>query len=328
MNISKLMTTCALVALTAACTNDDSQNIPSNYPEDNVIRVTAGVSEALTRAESVTPLDNENFSLTVLNTGNAKYSYNNKKFTKDATTGDWTCADLLLWEGASKPVTILAYSPIIDGAQVINDTNDDFSATTLYEVATDQTTPDAKNDLLVYKKNVTPANDLTTDGKLNITLSHVNCLIDINVTLGTEFNKPSILTENPITEVTVGGTFVNSYINFDDIPVDFGIPTESRNYKDIKAFKGDFTPAADAEANAVAKFNCIVLPQTVNANSFKVTLKTADKTYVWTAPNSVSFNSGKRYTLNLEMGDNVVLLKNDITATPWTSGGESDLETE
>ena len=34
-----------MVALTMACTNNDEQeNVPNNYPTDNIIRVTAGVS--------------------------------------------------------------------------------------------------------------------------------------------------------------------------------------------------------------------------------------------------------------------------------------------
>lgn len=327
----KLMTACALVALTAACTNDDSQNIPNNYPEDNIIRVSAGVSDAITRADGVsTPLNNDNFSLTVLNKANQKYSYDNKKFVHDAATGDWVCNgnNPLLWEGANKQVSIVAYSPMIEDVQVINVDNSEFTDDITYTIATDQTTQDPKNDLLVYKvENKTPA-ELLEGGKLNITLSHANSMIDINVTLGTEFNKPSILTENPITEVIVSGTFVNSTIRFSDIPVDFNVDKTSSVAKDIKAYKGEFTPAADAEKNAEAMFNCIVLPQSVDANKFKVTLKTSTKTYVWTSPNSVAFNSGKRYTLNLEVGDNVVLLKDDIKAEPWSDGQGGTLETD
>ena len=57
---------------------------------------------------------------------------------------------------------------------------------------------------------------------------------------------------------------------------------------------------------------------------------TAGKLYEWTSDKEITLQSGYRYTLNLTMGNNVVLLKNDkITASPWTEViSDKPLETD
>ena len=62
---------------------------------------------------------------------------------------------------------------------------------------------------------------------------------------------------------------------------------------------------------------------------------TAGKRYEWTSADPVELKSGYRYTLNLSMGNDVVLLKGGsgsdnggITATKWTEGTGGSLETE
>ena len=104
---------------------------------------------------------------------------------------------------------------------------------------------------------------------------------------------------------------------------------------DITTTKGTFTKAANAEANAISHFSCIAIPQKVGANTFKVSLMTAGKRYEWTSADPVELKSGYRYTLNLSMGNDVVLLKGGsgsdnggITATKWTEGTGGSLETE
>lgn len=87
------------------------------------------------------------------------------------------------------------------------------------------------------------------------------------------------------------------------------------------------------EKHCTSSFSCIAIPQEVAANTFKVTLKTADKLYEWTSPEAVSLKSGYKYTLNLSMGNDMLLIKKEsITATPWTDGQEGgtpgSLETE
>ena len=178
--------TCAMVALTMACTNNDEQeNVPNNYPTDNIIRVTAGVSNPITRGgETGTPglsAYTGDFMLTVVNVANNKYTYANKRFTYAGATG-WNCSETLLWQNAATPVKIAAVAPYDAKYEVYTYTNRECSFQ--YHLNSNQTTTDPKNDLLHYfNNNFTPKDDLNSDGKLQLTLNHAFCLFDINVTL-------------------------------------------------------------------------------------------------------------------------------------------------
>lgn len=321
--------TAMAAAMITSCSNEDELS-QSNYPSDNIIRVTAGVNNAKTRAEGTgTPLNN-NFLLTIVNknTQNAelakKYTYINKEFSK--SSGDWGCTETLLWQNATTPVDIVAFAPAQEGKFSAVYADGSFKPVA-YSVADDQSIKSDNNDLLYYyAQGFTPATGLK-DKKLNIQFNHAFCLIDINVTLGTEFNKPAILETSPITQVTLGGTKIDA--NVDVTNATNIVTASSAAAANIITTNGTFTKAADAEKNGISRFSCIVIPQNVAANTFTVSLKTANKLYEWTYDKAVELKSGYRYTLNLTMGDNVVLLKGgSITASPWTEGTGGTLETD
>lgn len=326
-------------AMITSCSTDDELS-QSNYPSDNIIRVTAGVNNAKTRAEGAgTPLKNP-LSLTVVNKNeNAtlaeKYTYVNKVFTKD-DNGAWNCSETLLWQKDTQPVDIVAFAPAqgdkFNGVYA----NGSIQPIT-YSVAKDQTTADDKNDLLYYYSKGFVPKDKLEDKKLNIEMNHAFCMIDINVTLGTEFNKPNVLDDSPIIKVTLGGTKIEASVDVKNAATTTAsIVTASGEATDITTTKGSFTPAenadkkADPEKNAISRFSCIAIPQKVGANTFKVSLMTAGKLYEWTSDKEITLQSGYRYTLNLTMGNDVVLLKGgSISATPWTEiTSDKPLETD
>lgn len=198
-----------------------------------------------------------------------------------------------------------------------------------YSVADDQSTKSDNNDLLYYyAKDFNPGESLDK-GKLKIQFNHAFCMIDINVTLGTELNKPDIPTTSPITEVTLEGTKIEANVNVTNA-ANIVTASETATAAKIITTKGTFDKAANAETNAKSHFSCIVIPQNVAANTFKVSLKTAGKLYEWTSDKEITLQSGYRYTLYLTMGNDVVLLKGgSITATPWTEiTSDKPLETD
>ena len=328
-------------AMITSCSTDDELS-QSNYPSDNIIRVTAGVNNAKTRAEGQgTPLEKP-LSLTVVNKNeNAtlakKYTYVNKVFTKD-DNGAWNCSETLLWQKDTQPVDIVAFAPAqgdkFNGVYAEGSTQPIQSIT--YSVADDQSTSSDNNDLLYYyAPGFNPGTSLVNK-KLSIQFNHAFCMIDIVVTLGTEFNKPEVLKESPIVKVTLGGTKIAANVNVTNA-ASVVTASEEAAATDITTTKGSFTPAenadkkADPEKNAISRFSCIAIPQTVGANTFKVSLMTAGKRYEWTSAEPVELKSGYRYTLNLSMGNDVVLLKGgSISASPWTEGdtGDKPLETD
>ena len=312
-------------AMITSCSSEDELS-QSNYPSDNIIRVTAGVNNAKTRAEGAGTEMKNDFSLTIVNKNASKYTYTDKVFSK--SSGDWACSETLLWQKSDALVDIVAFAPAQTGK--FNGVYAEGSIQPItYSVAKDQTTADDKNDLLYYyAKDFNPGESLDK-GKLNIKFNHAFCMIDINVTLGTEFNKPEVLKESPIVKVTLGGTKIAANVNVTNA-ASVVTASEEAAATDITTTKGSFDKAADPEANAKSHFSCIAIPQTVGANTFKVSLMTAGKRYEWTSDKEITLQSGYRYTLKLSMGNDVVLLKGgSISATPWTEiTSDKPLETD
>lgn len=338
--------TAMAAAMITSCSTDDELS-QSNYPSDNIIRVTAGVNNAKTRADvKYSPMDKP-FSLTIVNRNTEsselakKYTYVDKVFSK--TSGDWACSETLLWQKATIPVDIVAFAPAQEGKFKGVCDNDRNIKPITYSVADDQSTWSDNNDLLYYyAKDFKPGEGLK-DKKLSIQFNHAFCMIDIVVTLGTEFNKPKVLDDSPIVKVTLDGTKIAANVDVKNAATGSTTTTaasvvtasETATPTTITTTKGTFTKAANEEANAKSCFSCIAIPQTVAANTFKVSLMTAGKRYEWTSAEPVELKSGYRYTLELSMGNDVVLLKggsgsdNDgITAKPWTEGTGDSLETD
>lgn len=316
-------------AMITSCSTDDELS-QSNYPSDNIIRVTAGVNNAKTRAEGAGTEMKKDFSLTIVNKNASKYTYTDKVFSK--SSGDWACSETLLWQKSDALVDIVAFAPAQTGkfnGVYANGSIQPIAYSVASDQSSDQSTSSDNNDLLYYyAKNFNPGESLDK-GKLNIQFNHAFCMIDINVTLGTEFNKPSIPTTSPIVKVTLGGTKIAANVNVTNA-ASVVTASEEAAATDITTTKGSFDKAADPEANAKSRFSCIAIPQTVGANTFKVSLMTAGKLYEWTSDKEITLQSGYRYTLNLSMGNDVVLLKGgSITATPWTEiTSDKPLETD
>lgn len=319
-------------AMITSCSSEDELS-QSNYPSDNIIRVTAGVNNAKTRAEGAGTEMKKDFSLTIVNKNTekpelaSKYSYTDKVFSKKS--GDWACSETLLWQSSTQAVNIVAFAPAQTGKFSGVCDNDRNIKPITYSVADDQSTSSDNNDLLYYYAPGFKPGDKLVNQKLNIQFNHAFCMIDINVTLGTEFNKPSIPTTSPIIKVTLGGTKIAANV---DVTNAASVVTASEEAAatDITTTQGTFDKAADPEANAISRFSCIAIPQTVGANTFKVSLMTAGKLYEWTSAEPVVLKSGYRYTLKLSMGNDVVLLKGgSISATPWTEiTSDKPLETD
>ena len=331
--------TAMAAAMITSCSTDDELS-QSNYPSDNIIRITAGVNNAKTRADETagTPLTNP-LSLTVVNKNDdatlaKKYTYVGKVFKKDENEV-WKCSETLLWQKDTQPVDIVAFAPAVENnpfANVYNNETREFNGFS-YSVAANQSQSKAfdENDLLYnYTPGFVPGGtNLDENGKLSIQMNHAFCMIDIIVTLGTEFNVSGIPSTSPITEVTLGGTKIEANVNV--AAATDKITATSAAAKDITATPGDFEAPAgnDKEKSCKSHFSCITVPQTVAENTFKVSLITAGKRYEWTSADPVELKSGYRYTLELTMGNDVVLLKGgSITATKWTEIAGGSLETD
>ena len=281
-------------ALFASCSNQE-ELATGSYPSDNLIRVTAGVNNDMTRSDEATTALTKDFSLTVVNNTNDKYSYANEIFSLSSGT-EWTCSNKLLWQNLTTPVEIVALYPATDAntfSGVYSKENKSYGTIT-YGVNSDQSIADEADDLLLYHNaRFVPKNDLKEE-KLDIQFNHAFCRVDIEVTIGSEFNATNGLAENPIQGIRVEGTKIAAEINFASASPTI---TAKGDATSITPTQGDFTPAASSAAKAVARYSCMVIPQAATLN---IVLHTSDREYEWTGT-EMELESGKQYTLKLNM---------------------------
>ena len=281
-------------ALFASCSNQEELETGS-YPSDNLIRVTAGVNNDMTRGDEATTALTKDFSLTVVNQTNDKYSYANEIFSLNSNH-EWTCSNKLLWQNLTTPVEIVALYPATDASTFdgVYSKDNKSCGTITYGVNSDQSTADDANDLLLYHNaNFVPEDDLK-DGKLDIQFNHAFCRVDIEVTIGSEFNATNGLAENPIQGIRVEGTKIAADINLASASPTI---TTKGDAASITPTPRDFTPAASATNQAVARYSCMVIPQAATLN---IVLHTSDREYEWTGT-EMELESGKQYTLQLNM---------------------------
>lgn len=280
-------------ALFASCSNQE-ELATGSYPSDNLIRVTAGVNNDMTRSDEVTTALTQNFSLTVVNNTNNNFSYANEIFSLNGT--EWSCGKNLLWQNLSTPVEIVALYPATAANTFsgVYSKEDKSYGTITYGIKPDQSKAAEANDLLLYHSaNFVPENDLKEE-KLNIEFKHAFCRVDIEVTIGSEFNATDDLAANPIQGIRVEGTKISADIGFASAETTI---TANGDAASITPTPGTFTPASNATDQAVAKYSCMVIPQTTDLN---IVLHTSDREYEWTG-SQMALESGKQYTLQLNM---------------------------
>ena len=282
-------------ALFASCSNQE-ELATGSYPSDNLIRVTAGVNNDMTRSDEATATAlTKNFSLTVVNQTNDKYSYANEIFSLNSNH-EWTCSNKLLWQNLTTPVEIVALYPATDASKFsgVYTKENNTIGTITYGVNPDQSTAAEADDLLLYHNaNFVPKNDLKEE-KLDIQFNHAFCRVDIEVTIGNEFNATNGLAVNPIKGIRVEGTKIAADINLASAPPTI---TAKGAAASITPTPGDFTQAASAANQAIARYSCMVIPQTADLN---IVLHTSDREYEWTGT-KMALESGKQYTLKLNM---------------------------
>ena len=330
MKTIKNLAMLAVAALaTAACSNDENLVTPTDhFPADGIIRVAADVTDPQTRAGMETN-NLTMFQLRVQNPVNDTYSYN-AQMKKDGDQwvsykNDGSEKMMMLWQNKTQKVNVAAVC--IPGVTLTDDNWKATGATPVnIMVEADQSTDDKlnKSDLLAMKNHeFNPATELTTGGKMKVELKHRLAKLNLTVKLGTDFNMNGIgTTNNPITEVNVNGT--NTKAAWTLITDEFSGLSEM---KSVKPLQTSYTAGNADKQNAVAKYECILLPQTINANGFAVKIVIGGKLYTWKSGDKVTLTSNTQYNLTLTVGKDIVVI-GSFTATPWIDGDTQNIETK
>ena len=323
----------AAMALTA-CSSDDEQSFVSQFPEDGVMRFTTNLVDptiATTRA-SITGSDvNQNgqqFQVKIVNPTSATYSYFN---TVQHDGSEWTPVNRMLWQNDQQSITVTA---AYKQGKTFSDY--DFIVGADLTVAADQSTEALlkQQDLLTMptKTIANPSQEQTLmqNGKLVINFYHALSKLDVTLELKDEF-YPANIQATDITDVKISGT--NLGYNFKAMETaneNYGTVTVTASTAaDILANQYNFTAGTAESKHSTAKYESIIVPQTIAAGQLTVSFKIGNRSYSWTNTQAYTLEQGKQYTLPLTVGDDGVTAgSRAFTASNWENGIGGNLVTE
>lgn len=280
--INKIFPIAALSISLWSCSSNDTEPLAADrFPADHVIRVTAGVNQHQSRA-GYEAANLDRFGLIVTNSTNDTYSYH-KLMTGSA--GSWNTSDgqPMLWDADRTPVTVIAYAPYSATAGA--------SATIAVKALADQSTDAAvqKSDFLISKATVDPDKDLTSDGRMKVTLDHAMSKLRIMVTV----NGDAAADMSKLGDMAVNGAVTDGTCDF------------SATVPAVTTATGS-TPATVTALKGDDACECILPPQTVT-DGFSVNFSYDGRLYVWNATDAVTLEGGVEYTLTLNVNTTVRL---------------------
>ncbi len=333
MKTKNLLTVAALAAtLLGGCSKNDEQPATSNFPTDGVIRVATSVGDMQSRA-GVTTDNINNFNLKIENPDYPTYSYyaimrgnNTDGWNSYSATGGPATPLLMLWRNDTDKVKVTALSEYDSTTSEGGFTSG--ISVNVYKDQTEENKLKMSDLLYMATKEVDPKKDLTADGKLPIKFVHLLSKLNLTITLGTELNIVPGTATNPISDLKVNGTYWYAYF----FPMTGVLtPITEVGVQSVQPFAGAYTAGSAADAatqtKAVARYECILLPQTVTTGVFTVSFKIDGKTYEWTSRNNVTLVSGKKHALELTVGKDVVQT-GQFTSSEWVDGTVNDVVTE
>ena len=307
----QILAMAALAAIFAGCSNNDDEVMkPKESLKDTPINVNVLLTDIQTRAG----YDNTNqptlFYLSIDQAGesydytNVVMKYEEDKWVAYESADENAAKKQLLWEGSEGNVTVTA-------ATFSLETSPSYSLSASADQSSDAKLK-SSDHLCYYSNKVEPS-----ASGISISFDHIMSKLEIALTLRDEFEG---LTD-PITSVMLSGTSLTATY----------APANADKWSDYstadEVIKTCPLVAYDTDART-ATYEVILLPQTVAANTFCVTIFIGDKSYEWTSANAVTLASSNKYTLALTVGKDKVS-GNSFTAAPWVSeGGDINNKTE
>ena len=301
----------ALATIFAGCSNNDDEVMkPKESLKDTPINVNVLLTDIQTRAG----YDNNNqptlFYLSIDQAGenydytNVVMKYDGSKWVAYESADESAVQKQMLWEGSEGDVTVTA-------ATFSLETSPSYSLSASADQSSDAKLK-SSDHLCYYSNKVQPS-----ASGISISFDHIMSKLEITLTLRDEFEG---LTD-PITSVMLSGTSLTATY----------APANADKWSDYstadEVIKTCPLVAYDTDART-ATYEVILLPQTVAANTFCVTIFIGDKSYEWTSANAVTLASSNKYTLALTVGKDKVS-GNSFTAAPWVSeGGDINNKTE
>lgn len=307
----QILAMAALAVIFAGCSNNDDEVMkPKESLKDTPINVNVLLTDIQTRAGYDNTNQPTKFYLSI-DQADENYDYTNVVMKYE--NGSWVAYEsdaedsaqkLLLWEGSTGNVTVTA-------ATFSLETSPSYSLSASADQSSDAKLK-SSDHLYYYSNEVEPS----ANG-ISISFDHIMSKLEIALKLRDEFEG---LTD-PITSVMLSGTSLTATY----------APANADKWSDYSTADEviNTCPLLAYDKNArTATYEVILLPQTVAANTFCVTIFIGDKSYEWTSAKEVTLASSNKYTLALTVGKDKVS-GNSFTAAPWVSeGGDINNKTE
>lgn len=303
------------LAVLASCTQEDGgQSAPTSSAQ--TIHVVTQVSAIHSRGT----YDSDNiseFGICIHQGDLSVNQYRNVKMTKGYNS--WQSEKEMIWSGDADKIDVIAYAPYQANTQLELFGKSDYPVS----VKSVQTADDRSSDLLVFKAKDYVPTDGTKGGKnVEVTFQHAMSQVNITLDFGNEFTNDLVADASKIENLKVKAGILSGTCDFTQdepkVTVASGVAADFVT-PELVSFQ-----AMDAEhPHITAKYSCILVPQTIQADDFWVAFTIGDKNYAWYSKQAVTLEQGKAYDLKLTLGKDLLLL-DGLNSTPWSENGWSD----
>ena len=283
----------------------------SGFPEDGVVRISAGTSAPVSKAAGgVSVYSGDNLGLFMWYTdASDRCTKSNVKWTRDASTGEWVPQEPMLWKNKTDKPQVWAYAPYSD-TQLVPSLSAECGKIE-FTIPSDQSAGLEAADLVAwgirdYAPDHTLNQNFSEDGKIIVSFSHQLVKLTINFVIKTEFAS-----DVTISKVLLKGTSSKVLCNLFE-PASVSKASDAANL-DITfhkvsdaVYEGLFFPGTGQEPGAkmmeITMSDGTVLSYTIPAGGLFY--------------GSDTFESGCAYKMKMFLGRSAIDL-NSVTLDPW-----------
>lgn len=243
-----------------------------------------------------TPVTSGSFGMffTTKDNTDARFNANNLEWTY--ADSKWSPASKLLWANSSAEADVYAYYPYNADAT-------DMEAIP-WTVQADQSDGTDSSDILRYSGT---AKYTAENAGLNVAFNHAGTKLVVDLrNFGTEIDASAA----SVTSVKLSGATLGGTLNLTD-----GAWTLPGDSTTVTMYYNDTAKTAE----------CILPPQTIDALTVTVTLSDGS-VYVFNAASAVTVNAGTQYTMDVQIGQDVINM-GTISITDWNAVNGGALET-
>lgn len=320
-HLFSILASCMVVM--SACTQEEETAVKS-LPNDNLIRVTTGVSPNVTASVTRGGYETntlKEFGFFVSNPISDRYTYNNVKMTKEGEEWKSAVGDMY-WMSRLQLVTVVAYAPYRAEFPTID-------SKITANVLADQTTVQnlLASDFIGMKVDsfipkIGEGGDLSDQGQVPIGMQHLMSKVKISIEYPSKLN--SLDNTNPISMIKIGGAYLKGICDFsawfiNDFSTVITVNRDEPSPEIVIPFAENFSQNAEG---GLATYECILVPQTINLMTIDFVI--GGISYAWNYE-KLKLKAGTMHKINLKIIGRKVEFGSDVSVDDWVDNGEGEI---